>query len=240
MDKKQQAGERIILALDDLDPDRCARLLERLGRRVRIVKNHDLCDSLGAYGAMRLLRHHGAHPHLMGFFDLKILDTPETAAVRARILRDAGASILTVHGRGTIAMIQAAVQCGPPNIFAVLRLTTEERSTIGGLAAVGAWASRALNAGVTGLVTPKADLQFLKENLARYHRKIQLVAPGIRPAGQSADEHISSAPPREAIRNGADLLVVGRPITRASDPVAAFDSIAEEVAQALAERAERR
>ncbi|MBI2624145.1 orotidine 5'-phosphate decarboxylase [Candidatus Parcubacteria bacterium] len=234
MDWKQEARNRIILALNAPYANEGARLLERLGSRVKIVKLHTLCDVLGASAAMHLV-HRGAK-HRKGFFDLKLLDTSEAVIARAQIAKEAGASMLTVHGRGTPAMIRSAVLYGPLNIFAVMRLTTEERSTIGGLNAVGEWASRAINAGVSGLVTPSADLPFLTENIVRLNRKVPLIAPGIRPDGQSADEHVSSATPKEAIRNGADFLVIGRPITRAPDPVAAFDAIVEEVAEALAER----
>ncbi len=237
----EEARKRIILALDGLNAKESVHLLERLGPRVKIVKLHALCDELGASAAMQLIRR-GAKRR-KGFFDLKFLDTSGTVIARAQIAKRAGADMLTVHGRGEPAMIRGAVLYGPPNIFAVMRLTTERRSAIGGLDAIGGWASHAINAGVAGLVTPAADLPLFAENLARLKldtgRKVALVVPGIRPDGESADEHISSAPPREAIRNGADFLVIGRPITRASDPVKAFDAIVEEVAEALAKRAER-
>lgn len=243
MDWKEEARKSIVLALDNLNAEESTRLLERLDPRVNIVKVHTLYDDLGASVAMHLI-HRGAKRR-KGFADLKFLDTSETVIARALVAKHAGASMLTVHGRGEPAMIRGAVLHGPPHVFAVMRLTTETRSSIGGLDAIGEWASRAISAGVTGLVTPEADLPFLAENLARLkktslYRNISLVVPGIRPDGQSADEHISSAPPREAIRKGANLLVIGRSVTRAPDPVAAFDAIVEEVAGALAERAKRR
>ncbi|MBI3304812.1 orotidine 5'-phosphate decarboxylase [Candidatus Parcubacteria bacterium] len=232
----EEARKRIVLALDD--PEDTA-LLEDLGPRVKIVKLHALCDTLGASAVIQLIRR--AAPHRKGFFDWKLLDTSGTVIARARIAKHAGASMMTVHGRGEPAMIRGAVLYGPPHVFAVMRLTTETKSDIGGLDAVGEWASRAVNAGVAGLVTPAEDLPFLAENLARLKldtsRKVAFVVPGIRPAGESTDEHASTATPQWAIQNGADFLVIGRPITRAPDPVKVFDAIVEEVAQALAERA---
>ncbi|MBI4385453.1 orotidine-5'-phosphate decarboxylase [Candidatus Parcubacteria bacterium] len=235
MNWREEAKKRVVLALDTPNAKEGTRLLERLGPRIKIVKVHTLCDELGASDAMHLV-HRGAKRR-KGFFDLKLFDTSGTVIARAQIAKRAGAGMLTVHGRGEPAMIRGAVLYGPLHVFAVMRLTTETRSTVGGLDAIGEWASRAINAGVKGLVTPAADLPFLAENLRlNLNRKIWLVVPGIRPAGQSADEHVSSATPKEAIRNGADFLVIGRPITQAPDPVAAFDAIVEEVAEALAKR----
>jgi orotidine-5'-phosphate decarboxylase len=85
--------------------------------------------------------------------------------------------------------------------------------------------------GVDGLVASAAEAAMARETVGRH---MLLVTPGIRPAGAAAGDQKRVATPGEAIRNGADYLVVGRPVTQAPDPRAAAESVAAEVARALA------
>ena len=176
------------------------------------------------------------------FLDVKLHDIPTTVERAARQLGRLGVALITVHALGGKDMIAAAVEgsaegakgrTGPhPRILAVTVLTSLSDDD---LAAVGLppaedavieLGSTAVNAGAPGLVCAPRDVSRLRQEVGG---DPLLVTPGIRPADSGHDDHARAATPAEAISAGADLLVVGRPITRAPDPVAAARSILAEV-----------
>lgn len=169
------------------------------------------------------------------FLDLKLHDIPNTVAGAVRALGDLNVAMLTVHAGGGGAMVAAARQAAEraarrPLILAVTVLTSLDDAA---LAAAGVpdgagrqvprLARLALAAGADGLVCSAHEIQALR---AEFGKTPLLVVPGIRPAGAAAGDQARVMTPREAMRLGADHLVVGRPITEAADPGRAAAEIA--------------
>lgn len=229
----RDAAERIIVALDGLSQEQAFALVGGLGNRPYAFKIHDLWDQLGP-SMIGAFRNRGAG---RVWTDLKLKDIPATVGGRARAVRDAGADILTVHASGEIEMMQAAVEHGPPMVLAVTVLTSlseEQTHLLHGQpakAAVLYQARLAKLAGVYGIVCSPKEVSVLAQRPEL--KGMLFVVPGIRPAGMDAGDQKRFDTPAAAIKAGATHLVVGRAITSASDPVAAFDAIAEEIAAAL-------
>jgi orotidine-5'-phosphate decarboxylase len=175
------------------------------------------------------------------FLDLKLHDIPNTVAGAARAVAKLRPEILTVHAAGGADMIKAAVQAAPETLVAGVTLLT----SIGGkdLADLGVggsvsdtvrrMAALAVSAGARGLVCSPQEVAAVR---AEVGPGILLITPGIRPAGVTSDDQARIATPVEAVKAGADLLVIGRPITRAADPGAAASAIAMSLRRALAAR----
>lgn len=177
------------------------------------------------------------------FLDLKLHDIPNTVALAARAAGELGVGLLTVHASGGEAMIRAAVAGAhegasrrghpAPRVLAVTALTSLSDAD---LAAVGfrepaprvvsGLAALAVRAGAGGLVCSPRELSALRSELGP---SVFLCTPGIRPAGASGGDQARAETPSFAVRAGADLLVVGRPIHAAADPVAAARQIAAEI-----------
>ncbi len=175
------------------------------------------------------------------FLDLKLHDIPNTVAAAARAVAKLRPEILTVHAAGGADMIKAAVQAAPETLVAAVTLLT----SIGGddLADLGVsgsvsdavrrMAALAVSAGARGLVCSPQEVAAVR---AEVGPGILLITPGIRPAGVTSDDQARIATPVEALKAGADLLVIGRPITRAADPGAAASAIAMSLRHAVAAR----
>ena len=173
------------------------------------------------------------------FCDLKLHDIPTTVGRASRVLGSMGATYLTLHASGGTDMLRAGVEglaegaanAGQmiPQALAVTVLTSD------GTAAPHVAAERmrmAMEAGCGGLVLAAEDLHdafTLAPTMTR-------VVPGIRTAGGDTHDQARPSTPGEAIAAGADLLVIGRAVTQANDPVAAAAAIADEVRVALAPR----
>jgi len=172
------------------------------------------------------------------FLDLKLHDIPATVAGAARAVSRLRPEILTVHATGGADVIKAAVQAAPATIVAAVTLLTslrEDDLAQVGMAgtvsdAVRRLAVLAVSAGARGLVCSPQEVAAVR---AEVGQDIVLITPGIRPAGADSDDQARVATPEEAIRAGADLLVIGRPITRASDPGAAAAAIAASLRRAV-------
>jgi orotidine-5'-phosphate decarboxylase len=170
------------------------------------------------------------------FLDLKLHDIPNTVASAARELGRLGARYLTVHAAGGEAMLRAAVegltegaqQAGlpTPTVLAVTVLTSITDATPETLTER---LTTAVAAGCPGVVCAAPDLATIKATAP----DIFAVTPGIRPAGGDTHDQARVATPTDAITAGADLLVIGRPITNASDPAQAAAHIAAEISTAL-------
>lgn len=173
--------------------------------------------------------------------DLKLHDIPATVERSAANCAACGASMLTVHAAGGRRMLEAAVEGakrgspgGPPHVVAVTVLTSLDRAALSDLhiplrAAdlVMAWARLARESGLNGVVASAREAAALRRECGD---EFLIVTPGIRPASSEADDQRRVVTPAEAVRAGADVLVVGRPITRANDPAAAAKKIVEEMA----------
>ena len=175
------------------------------------------------------------------FLDLKLHDIPNTVAGAARAVAKLRPEILTVHAAGGADMIKAAVQAAPETLVAGVTLLTSigdkdlAELGVGGSVsdAVRRMASIAVSAGARGLVCSPQEVAAVR---AEVGPDILLITPGIRPSGVTSDDQARIATPVEALKAGADLLVIGRPITRAPDPGAAAAAIAMSLRRAIAAR----
>lgn len=171
------------------------------------------------------------------FLDLKLHDIPNTIAGAASALAKFNPSYLTVHASGGSAMIEAAALALPgTKITAVTILTSLDEDELErmGVATpaqetVQRLAAHAVAAGARALVCSPHEVAAVREIVPS---DIVLITPGVRPGGFSADDQKRVATPRQAIASGADLLVIGRPITGAVDLSAAAREIAAEIRDA--------
>ncbi len=169
------------------------------------------------------------------FADLKLLDIPTTVNKAARVMGSLGVSYLTVHTRAGVDHLRAGVEgvaagasaagLPAPICLGITVLTSEQAD----LASLEQRVGVVLEAGCGGLVCAASDLAIVR-SLAP---EVVTVVPGIRPAGVSADDQARPATPTSAIASGADVLVIGRAVTHAEDPMKAAISIAAEVAAAI-------
>jgi orotidine-5'-phosphate decarboxylase len=175
------------------------------------------------------------------FLDLKFHDIPNTVAGAVRSAASSGASLLTVHAAGGPAMLAAAAEAAAfspvgVRLLAVTVLTSMDETQLQatGIAAapreqVLRLARMAAANGIDGLVCSAEEAEALRRELGS---AAFLVTPGIRPAGADAGDQKRVTTPADAIRAGADALVVGRPILRAPDPAEAAEAILDEIARA--------
>lgn len=182
------------------------------------------------------------------FLDLKLHDIPNTVELAATHAAALGVSYLTVHASGGAAMLRAAVRGAragapfgvePPVVLAVTALTSLDDADVRALgfgASADAMAKRlaqvAASVGVDGLVCSAREVSALRA----LYPKLVLCTPGIRPSGSDAGDQARTLTPEAAIRAGADLLVVGRPLHAAKEPARAAEALHASVAAALAAR----
>jgi orotidine-5'-phosphate decarboxylase len=165
------------------------------------------------------------------FLDLKLHDIPATVAGAARAVARLHPDVLTVHAAGGPEVIRAAVGAAPDTMIAAVTVLTSlgeadlEQIGVGGPLsdAVRRLAVLAVSAGARGLVCSPREVAVVR---AEVGPDVTLITPGVRPAGADAHDQARTATPEEALRAGADLLVIGRPITSAADPGAAAAAIA--------------
>lgn len=170
------------------------------------------------------------------FVDLKLHDIPTTVRRAAHVLGSAGARWVNAHAMGGTDMLRAFVEglhdgaddagLEQPLALAVTVLTSEHDAPPSLLAER---AGLAAAAGCGGVVCAVPDLAII------HHAEpsLQCVTPGIRPGGSAADDQVRVSTPAQAVHAGSDLLVIGRPISHAEDPVAAAAAVEDEVAHAL-------
>lgn len=175
------------------------------------------------------------------FLDLKLHDIPNTVAGAVRTVAALGAELLTVHGSGGRAMLQAAAEAaaqtsGAPRLIAVTVLTSMDQGELTSVGINSSPAEQALrlarlakDSGVSGMVCSPEEAASLRKEIGP---EAILVVPGIRPPGAAVDDQRRIAGPGEAISRGASLLVVGRPITRAEDAAKAARAIVDAIVQA--------
>ena len=221
--------DRLALALDVDDLVVALRLARRLQPYFSVAKvGLELYSAVGpdTIGALKDLGYEV-------FLDLKLHDIPTTVEKAARVLGSLGASYLTLHAHGGVPMLRAGVTglaegaasagLEPPMALAVTVLTSDADAPPH---IVPKRVMVAAEAGCGGIVCSAPDLHDVHEYAPRLHR----VVPGIRPAGSDTNDQRLTATPREAIDAGADLLVIGRPVTLADDPVAAAEALVADLA----------
>jgi orotidine-5'-phosphate decarboxylase len=172
------------------------------------------------------------------FLDLKLHDIPATVSGAARAVSRLRPEILTVHAAGGSDVIRAAVESAPATCVAAVTVLTSlgdgdlsELGVPGPISdVVRRMAVLAVAAGARGLVCSPQEVAAVR---AEVGPDVMLITPGVRPAGAALHDQTRVATPEEAIRAGADLLVIGRPITGASDPGAAAAAVAASIRRAV-------
>lgn len=220
--KSPPRGERLIVALDFPSAADARGFVERLGDAAAFYKvGLELFMSGGAFELIDWLDGRGKKV----FADFKLFDVPETVAAAVRALARHRVAFATVHGNQAI-MEAAGREKDGMKILAVTALTSLDRGDLEDLgfrcdveALVLSRARRALEAGCDGVVASGLEAPALKRALGD---RLLVVTPGIRPVdNRSLDDQKRTVDAAQAFRNGADYIVVGRPIRNAADPRAA-------------------
>jgi len=222
--------DRLIFALDVPDVDSAKALVETLGDSVNFYKIGLELNMSGRY--FELLDWLVARGNKV-FVDLKFFDVPATVASAVRNLRDRGVTFATIHGNQGI-MEAAAEAKGDVKILAVTVLTSLDRGDLDDLGfdcdvgeLVLSRARRSLESGCDGVISSGMELPALRGNI---DDKLVVITPGIRPVDNSADDQKRVVTPEKAFEDGADYIVVGRPIRNADDPKAAAEAIQQSIA----------
>lgn len=231
-------NERVIFALDVDSPDLARQWVERLESHVRFYKVGLQLFLAGWFHIIDWITNRG-HKVMV---DLKFYDVPETVKLAVRQLRNRNVTFATVHGNE--AILRAAIQeKGGPKILAVTVLTSfGEEDMIDLLGApvkvedlVLRRARRAIALGCDGVVSSGLEAARLRKDLGD---NFLVVTPGIRPGKNieivEKDDQKRIVTALEAISNGADYVVVGRPISTSPEPIAVVENLQEEIRRALA------
>jgi orotidine-5'-phosphate decarboxylase len=226
---------QVIVALDQTDAAPALDLVDALGSAASWFKVGARLFTAAGPALVRELRDRGKSV----FLDLKYLDIPSTVegAVRAAAALDV--AMLTVHATGGTAMMRAAARGASGSDTAVVAVTI--LTSLTGAGAAEAWgrdavapaeevsrlAALAAESGLAGVVCAVPEAARVR---AERGEEFRIVTPGIRPAGGAAHDQKRVATPEDAVRAGADYLVVGRAISGAADVAAAARAIAESIA----------
>ena len=218
----------VAVALDAPDLDTAARWAALVTPHVSTVKIG--LERYLRYGPDVVATVRGASG-VQVFLDLKLHDIPATIAGAARAVSRLRPEIMTVHASAGSDGVRAAVESAPGTIVAAVTVLTSlgaaELNSMGVPGPVGDVVRRlavlAVEAGARGLVCSPHEVAAVR---AEVGPDVTLITPGVRPAGSDLFDQARVATPEEAIRAGADLLVIGRPITRAPDPGAAAAAVA--------------
>ncbi|MFP5298024.1 MAG: orotidine-5'-phosphate decarboxylase [Actinomycetota bacterium] len=223
----------ICLALDSRDPDRVATLASATQDHVGMFKvGLTAFVSFGSYLSSSLAAQRPV------FLDLKLHDIPAQVSGAIRAVADTGASLVTIHASGGAEMVKAAADAaGDVTILAVTILTSLDDPGLSEIGmtppaekAVLTLAELALSNGAHGLVCSALEVEAIRARFGPHDRGGPLlVVPGIRPSGSDVGDQRRTMTPREALAAGADVLVIGRPITEAPDPAEAARRIVEEI-----------
>ncbi|MFZ9724757.1 MAG: orotidine-5'-phosphate decarboxylase [Candidatus Nanopelagicaceae bacterium] len=221
-------SSKVILALDFSD---MASTVEM----INLTKEHIGIYKLGlefylAHGKSGVKEIQSRFTDIEVFLDLKLHDIPNTVAGACRSVADINPKFLTVHASGGSKMISAASSALPKvEITAVTILTSldQEQMLAMGLSEnienlTLSLAKNAVNSGARAIVSSPQEVSLLRKHLGE---KVTLITPGVRPSGAERDDQERIMTPRQAIDAGADFVVIGRPITKASDPKQAAEAI---------------
>ncbi len=237
---------RIIVALDVDTAEKAVQLVTQLKDHVGVFKvGLELVNAAGL-GIFDALRQAGAERF---FYDAKLHDIPNTVAGAMRGIGNMGVWCVTVHASGGSAMLKAAVEASrataehsgqpAPKILAVTVLTSISATVLRCELEVGTplqehvahLAQMAYAAGCDGVIAAPQEIETIRDEVD--DPNFLIVTPGVRPAGSAVGDQARVMTPGEAIRRGANYLVIGRPIVAADDPVEAAQRINAEIAAAL-------
>jgi len=225
--------ERLIAALDVPDAALARAYAERLGEAVKFYKiGLELFTAGGYFELLAWLRGRGGKV----FADLKLYDIPETVRRAVANLRASGAEFLTVHAERSI-MEAAAREKGALKLLAVTVLTSFDQKNLAEMGYAGnvedlvlQRARAALDSGCDGVIASGLEAPKIK---AAFGGKLLVVTPGVRPAATPTADQKRTVDVGQAFANGADYIVVGRPIRDAADPRAAAEAIQASIAAAF-------
>ena len=227
--------EKIIIALDVPDADGALRLLDSLGEAPTLCKiGLELFTAEGP-SVVKAVQSRGSAV----FLDLKFHDIPNTVAHAVKSAAALGVAMTTLHACGGPVMLEAAAKAAEASgnkdllLLAVTVLTSMDAAqlsatgiTIDPEDQVLRLAALAAEAGIGGIVCSPREIASVR---ATFGEKLRLVTPGVRPVWASAGDQKRVMTPAEAVRAGSDWLVIGRPITEAADPKAAYESVVAEI-----------
>lgn len=223
---KPKGADKIAVALDTSDWNEFCQWCQVFGPRVGLLK-----VGLEAFMRWGPAAVDEARARARVFLDLKLHDIPNTVAGAVNAARALGVDYVTVHATGGSEMLRAASEAGQDQvrILAVTLLTHMDRDSLAGLGIEGqpeslvpVWAKLAAQAGCSGAVCSPREVSLLRSALPS---PFVLVTPGVRPVGSNSDDQRRTATPAEALSAGADVLVIGRPLTRSDDPEAALERL---------------
>ena len=235
--KNIRLNERIIFALDVPTPDEAKQWVRKLDGDIKFFKVGLELFLSGWWDIVDFIIDRGNQVML----DLKFFDIPETVHLAIQQVKDRGVSLTTIHGND--AIIKAAVtDRGNVKILAVTVLTSFDKSDMRLMGMTGSVedlvlirAKKAIALGCDGVVSSALEAKPLRDELGK---GFFIVTPGIRPEsrvkGEDDQKRIATA--RNAIINGADHVVIGRPIRTAEDPVSTVKLLQDEIAQGLAQQ----
>jgi orotidine-5'-phosphate decarboxylase len=230
--KNIPAAERLIFAMDVPDCDSARKLAGELGEAVVFYKiGLELMMSGGYFELLDWLLERDKKV----FCDLKFFDIPATVGSAVRQLKDRGASFVTVHGNQSIMEAAAGNKGDTLKVLGVTVLTSLDRGDLDDLGfdcdvgeLVLSRARRALEAGCDGVISSGLEVPRLREHV---DEKLLVVTPGIRPVdNKPAGDQKRVVTVETAFENGADYIVVGRPIRDADSPRAAAEGIQATIA----------
>ena len=225
-------NERLIMALDLPSIEEAQALVIALGDSVVFYKVGMEIFMCGDYfGFIEWLKQRGKKV----FVDLKFFDVPATVGRAIAALSHKGVDLATIHGNDAI-MEAAAANKGDLKVLAVTALTSLDRGDLNDLGfdcdvrdLVLSRAKRALAIGCDGIVSSGLEVQMLREEL---NHKLLVITPGVRPVDNRVeDDQKRVVSVESAFQNGADYIVVGRPIRDAKDPRAMAQTIQSQIAQ---------
>ncbi|MGI6656427.1 MAG: orotidine-5'-phosphate decarboxylase [Desulfobulbus sp.] len=234
--------ERIIFALDFSDPATAQQWVKKLDNKIRFFKVGLQLFLAGWWPVIEFIANRGNKVMV----DLKFFDIPETVGLAVQQLHNRNVTFATIHGNDPI--IRAAVQHKKDlQLLAVTVLTSFDQSDLHAMGLAGTVedlvllrARKAIELGCDGVVSSAREAGVLRADI---RRSFLVVTPGIRPGINQDiirhDDQKRIATARQAILNGADHVVIGRPISTAADPLATVELLQQEISAALAERRTR-
>jgi len=224
-------SERIIVALDVPTSEQALALVRQLMPHPGLFKIGLQLYTVAGPEIVRAVRNLGGRV----FLDLKLHDIPNTVGRAVESASSLGVEMLTLHLSGGRTMIETAVRTAREGmlLLGVTVLTSSDETTLRETGVNSSTEEQVLRlaqlgveSGITGVVASPHELGPLR---SAHGAKIKIVTPGIRPTESAADDQKRVTTPAEALRAGADFLVIGRPITAAPDPRAALDRIETDV-----------
>lgn len=227
---------KIIVALDYADARPALELVSRLHPALcRLKIGKELFTAAGPQMVEQCMQR-----GFEVFLDLKFHDIPNTTAQACKVAASLGVWMVNVHALGGRKMMEAAreavaASARPPKLIAVTVLTSMAQEDLAGIGITATPAEMVLrlatlarDSGLDGVVCSAQEAALLRQHCGS---TFNLVTPGIRPADAAADDQSRIMTPAAALKNGSSYLVIGRPITRAADPLLALQNISREIGE---------